>query len=305
MAIRQWFVARGDKYEGPYPDEKLRDLVGGGSVTADTLIWCEGMKEWARAADVPGLMPPPLGVRPPKPPATPPGVRTAAPAPRARAAAPAPQTQAPEAYVGYTLSTTVEMWPLLGRVILLVLSQIVIIPIPWVATSFFRWFIEHLELPNGERATFTGKPGDIWYYFVLNALCGYLGFVNSYLQLLQFAASGFFSWMILRWVISNLVWKGRTQPARFTGDYLPMLGFSILLPLSAITIVGWAWVGTWWGRWVAGHIEGGARRLHFIATGWEYLWRTFVFVFASGFIIPIPWVLRWYTRWIVSQFALA
>jgi len=31
------------------------------------------------------------------------------------------------------------------------------------------------------------------------------------------------------------------------------------------------------------------------------LWRTIVFVIACGFIIPIPWVLRWYTQWYTSQ----
>jgi hypothetical protein len=29
-----------------------------------------------------------------------------------------------------------------------------------------------------------------------------------------------------------------------------------------------------------------------------------VFSLASSFIIPIPWMLRWYGRWFVSQFAL-
>ena len=35
------------------------------------------------------------------------------------------------------------------------------------------------------------------------------------------------------------------------------------------------------------------------------LWRTFLFALGCrSFIIPIPWVLRWYTGWYVSQFAL-
>jgi hypothetical protein len=40
------------------------------------------------------------------------------------------------------------------------------------------------------------------------------------------------------------------------------------------------------------------------ATGLEMLWRTLVFGVAAVFIIPIPWVMRWYTTWYVSQFAL-
>ena len=32
---------------------------------------------------------------------------------------------------------------------------------------------------------------------------------------------------------------------------------------------------------------------------------TLVFVIGCMFIIPIPWVMRWYTGWYTSQFALA
>ncbi len=35
MASRQWFIGRGGKQEGPYPDERLRELIAGGSVAAD------------------------------------------------------------------------------------------------------------------------------------------------------------------------------------------------------------------------------------------------------------------------------
>jgi hypothetical protein len=34
------------------------------------------------------------------------------------------------------------------------------------------------------------------------------------------------------------------------------------------------------------------------------LWRTLVFGVGAVLIIPIPWVIRWYTTWYVSQFAL-
>ena len=34
------------------------------------------------------------------------------------------------------------------------------------------------------------------------------------------------------------------------------------------------------------------------------LWRTLVFALGCVLFIPIPWMLRWYTRWYVSQFAL-
>jgi hypothetical protein len=78
----------------------------------------------------------------------------------------------------------------------------------------------------------------------------------------------------------------------------------VLLYVSFITIVGWAWVVTAWMRWVCRNIDGTQREVIFIASGLEVLWRTIVFVFACIFIIPIPWVLRWYAQWYASQFAL-
>ena len=42
----------------------------------------------------------------------------------------------------------------------------------------------------------------------------------------------------------------------------------------------------------------------FNGTGLEVLWRTILLAIGCAFIIPIPWVMRWYNRWYVSQFAL-
>jgi hypothetical protein len=52
--------------------------------------------------------------------------------------------------------------------------------------------------------------------------------------------------LIVRWFCTNITWEGQTEPLRFTGGYWPMLGWSVLLPLSVITIIGWAWVATAW-----------------------------------------------------------
>jgi hypothetical protein len=71
-----------------------------------------------------------------------------------------------------------------------------------------------------------------------------------------------------------------------------------------ITIIGWAWVAVAQMRWICRNINGTHREIVFNATGLEMLWRTLVFAFACAFIIPIPWMLRWYVRWAVSQFEL-
>jgi hypothetical protein len=57
-------------------------------------------------------------------------------------------------------------------------------------------------------------------------------------------------------------------------------------------------------RWICRNVSGTRHEIVFNATGWEVLWRTLLFAVGCAFLIPIPWVMRWYTAWYVSQFAL-
>ena len=57
MADRQWYTGRDGKQEGPFSDERLRELIASGMVRGDTLVWSAGMTNWAKASEVPGLMP--------------------------------------------------------------------------------------------------------------------------------------------------------------------------------------------------------------------------------------------------------
>jgi hypothetical protein len=57
-------------------------------------------------------------------------------------------------------------------------------------------------------------------------------------------------------------------------------------------------------RWICRNVSGTRREISFNATGLQLLWRTLVFAIGFVFLIPIPWMLRWYTSWYVSQFAL-
>src|ERR1700678_1643250 len=139
MANRQWFIARGDKHEGPYPDERFRALIADGTVTAQTLVWSEGMKDWARAADIPGLMP---------------GSRAAAPG------ALPPQIGPMGFATTGALSTQVRTWSLFWRAVVLGLCEFAIVPLPWMATAFFQWFVGQVELPGQQRVAFAGKVGD-------------------------------------------------------------------------------------------------------------------------------------------------
>jgi len=97
---------------------------------------------------------------------------------------------------------------------------------------------------------------------------------------------------------------GSQLPLSFHGNPWTYVGWYLLLHITAITIIGWAWVITAWMRWMCRNIAGIRRNIVFNASGWQVLWRTMVFAFGCILIIPIPWVLGWYTRWYVSQFAL-
>jgi hypothetical protein len=75
--------------------------------------------------------------------------------------------------------------------------------------------------------------------------------------------------------------------------------------VSLITIIGWAWVISAMMRWICRNIDGTRREVVFNGTGLEVLWRSVVLMISCAFIIPIPWMMRWYNRWFVSQFELA
>ncbi|WP_050627972.1 GYF domain-containing protein [Bradyrhizobium viridifuturi] len=56
MFDRSWFYGSDGQQKGPCSDAELRDLIARRKVTADTLVWSEGMTGWAKAGDVPGLL---------------------------------------------------------------------------------------------------------------------------------------------------------------------------------------------------------------------------------------------------------
>src|ERR1700722_13003712 len=55
MSDRSWFFASQGQQQGPLPEARLRQLIASGSVTAETLVWSEGMTGWQKAGDIPGL----------------------------------------------------------------------------------------------------------------------------------------------------------------------------------------------------------------------------------------------------------
>ncbi len=283
MSNRSWFFAANGQQQGPFPEAQFRDFITRGTVRAETLVWTEGMASWQKAGEIPGLL--------------------------SGGGAPPAMPRADAALVGGAgggqLSIELGLWAFLGRSILLVIGNLLVIPAPWVAVSYYRWVASRIVVPGRPNFAFTGQVGDVWYLFVLLALCSYAGLSgHTSIQLILIPVQAFLSWMILRWVAANLSSNGQPLPVAFEGSVQGYIGWYVLLYISFIAIIGWAWVMTAWMRWICGNVSGTRREIVFKASGWDVLWRTILFGLGCSVLIPIPWVLRWYTQWYVSQFVL-
>jgi GYF domain 2 len=284
MSNRSWFFAAGGQQQGPYPEDQFRGFVASGAITAETLVWTEGMSGWQRAGDIPGLLAggqSPLGMPPS-------GAWPAGGMP-----------------TGQALKAEFGTWELFGRGLLVLIGDLLVIPSPWTKTSFYRWLVAHVHIPQRPDVAFSGEPGDIWYAFVLLALGIYAGVTHvPYLNFALVPVQAFLWWLIIRWFAANIRLDGQQNPVTFTGGVWPYIGWYLLAAISFFTIVGWPWVLIPWARWMCRHIEGTRRQLTFNTSGLELLWRSFLFIFAVVLIIPIPWAAAWYIRWSISQFAL-
>ncbi len=283
--MSNWYYAANGQQQGPFGEAQLRDLIANGTVRADTLVWTEGMAGWQKAAEVPGLMAG-AGVPPGLPQGGPPMMAAGGP-------------------VGNELKADLPLWGLLGRSIVYVIGMTLVIPAPWVGTWFYRWFASRVEVPGRPNFSFTGQVGDIWWVFVLLGLTNYIGLYDNTYQLFGFILQAVLGWFVVRWVFSNLASNGQNLPTSFDGSVWAFIGWQLLMLISFITIVGWAWVVTAMMRWICRNISGTRREILFNASGWQVLWRTVVLALLCALIIPIPWMLRWYGSWYVSQFALA
>jgi uncharacterized protein DUF4339 len=288
MANRSWFFASNGQQQGPFPEAQFRDLIARGHVTAQTLVWCEGMAGWQKASEVPGLM----------------GGGMAPPAiPQAGGAA----MNAGGYGSGGALSVAFGIWDFTWRSILFFLGLVVVIPTPWVVCWYVNWFVSCVQVPGRPNLSFTGRPGTIalWYFgFIVLAII--VGIVASHAESHLLSAAGnviqlVLYWLFLKYLIAHLASNGQPLGLSFSGSFWAYLGWSILFVLSIITIIGWAWVYAAQMRWICRNIQGTRREIVFSGTGLEYLWRMIVTAIASAFIIPIPWVARWMARWQLSR----
>ncbi len=63
--MKLWYYAQNSQRIGPIPEANLIEMLSSGQIDAKTLVWSQGLVNWTKACDVPGLAvrrtePPPL-----------------------------------------------------------------------------------------------------------------------------------------------------------------------------------------------------------------------------------------------------
>lgn len=194
---------------------------------------------------------------------------------------------------------------------------VLIIPGAWGAVPFAVWWAASLSFDDGTRAEFTGRAGQIWVMFAVLSFLSLLPYIASIgvpkgntrlwtrllFKLVLIPCEIAIIIPIYRWFIESI----RLSPGvklRFTGNYLPLLGWEALNWLSAITIIGPFWVVVARMRWICRHIESDAYTVQFTGTGWGLLWRSFIWIIGMVCIIPLPWVTKSATAWWTNNLVL-
>ncbi len=284
-----YYVDSEGSRRGPIELTPAIGLIRTGMIIASTLVWSEGMQEWAAADQSPILRdqftraPPPL-----------PG-----PPPPAAAAVDARGTLPSAGGADVALRSTVAAWGLFWRALLLIVGAALIIPSPWTNVMYWRYVATTTRLPNGAAFEFEGRPGDIWWVFVAQAILMWISQVK-YGQLPGMLGGYALSYIVIRWFCGALRVRAGDGRLEFKGGFWTNFGFAVLVPISIVTIIGWAWVVKHWMKWLCANVEG-VMTFEFVGTGLGILWRTLVFSLASCLILPIPWMIAWFCRWFVSQ----
>jgi hypothetical protein len=192
---------------------------------------------------------------------------------------------------------------LFGRSLLMVIGSVLVIPAPWLAVWFYRWCIEKVKLSDKTEISFSGEWSQIWFPIMAMMALSLVGQFVPFLPLLLIPVNCYFGLIIARWFWKNVVPSCGTKVS-FVGTYFPLLGWLLLLLISLITIVGWAWVSVGMIKWTCRNIKGDNHVVEFLGNGWNVLWRTLVFALSCIVIIPIPWTALWLIKWYMSNISI-
>lgn len=201
---------------------------------------------------------------------------------------------------------------LFGRTLLVGLSGILLVPLPWTICWFVNWFAGEVRAGDGRTFDFHGAPQNVWAivtaYVLMILTSAVLGVARdddpdlAWLVLPDLAinlALFIVGWFFLRWAVNHLEFGGRRW--RFAGSLWGFLGWNILFYVSFLTIIGWAWVAVGLYNWMADNVQDAGGKLRFLGAGYQMLWRTIVMALWCVTIIGIPWAIRWFYAWLISQ----
>jgi uncharacterized membrane protein YjgN (DUF898 family) len=175
----------------------------------------------------------------------------------------------------------------------------------WVYVAACRWFCRNLTFSDGSTAEFSGKASQILGWWALLILVGW----PRWHEFLDYpAVLGAVFWLagmlaslgLLRWFVKHVELSSGSQ-LHFTGGLGEYIGWEVLLGLSVLTIIGWAWILAAMYRWMARHTESETRALRFHGEGPQILWRTLATLLFCIPVVTIPWAFLWYTRWLVGN----
>jgi GYF domain 2 len=211
MADRSWYYASEGQQQGPFPEIQLRDFIARGTVTADTLVWSDGMAGWQQAGEIPGLVSGGSG---------PPVIPQRAGPPRAGAGG---RGDGP-------LSIDFGIWDVAWRSLVLWLGLLLIIPGPWALVWYLRWFVPSVHVPGRPNLGFTGEVMTIvpWYFGAIVLAVG-VGLAGSeLLSNLTFLVQIALYWLFLKWFVANLASNGQPLGLGFSGSFWAYLGWTVL-----------------------------------------------------------------------------
>ena len=286
MSNRSWFFAANGQQQGPYPDAQFRDLIARGTVNAQTLVWSEGMAGWQKAGEVPGL----IGGGGAPPAMVPPGGAL---------------MDAGGGYGGAssTLSIDFGILEFTWRSIVYALGAVTVVLLPWTIVWYLKWIVSCVHVPGRPNLSFTGNAMTLVPWIAGLVVLEIVAIVSGIRILGTLVSIGTIvaTWLFIRWQVANIASNGQPLGLSFSGSVWAYIGYNLLLAISFITIIGWAWVYAAQARWFCRNVEGTRRMVVFKGTGLEILWRLIVVSLASSLIIPIPWMFRWMMRWMLSQ----
>lgn len=204
---------------------------------------------------------------------------------------------------------------LLGRSLLVGLSAVFLIPLPWTICWFSKWFAGEVRANDGRTFDFHGAAKNVWAlvaaYVSMVIISAVLGIARNedpdlgWLVLPDIAINLVLvclGWFFLRWTIDHLEFGGNRW--RFAGSIWGFLGWTFLFYVAIFTIIGWAWALVGFYNWTADNIRDAGGKVIFVGAGHQILWRTFAMFLFCLPIVTFPWVIRWYYAWLISQVEL-